>query len=260
MTRAPAAAPFRRVLLAASVEQAARELLGTLLVRTEEDGRETVARIVETEAYGPDDPASHSFRGPTARNAAMFGPPGTAYVYRSYGVHWCLNVAAEPEGQGAAVLLRAAVLLTNHGHVRPRRPTAGRDRDLLLEGTGEQRHTISYRNRFGRRRRYTVRFDGMLASLQNRYESTESESARERIEGLMALRPCPACDGARLRPESLAVTVGGLNVHQFTQLSAHRALEWISELELTETERAIARLVVREIAERLRFLDSVRMG
>jgi excinuclease ABC subunit A len=142
----------------------------------------------------------------------------------------------------------------------PWRDLSQRDRNLLLNGTGEQRHTVSYRNRFGRRRRYTVRFDGMLTSLENRYESTDSDSTRERIEGLMALQPCPACAGARLRPESLAVTVGDLNIHQFSQLSAHRALEWVSELELTETERAIARLIVREIADRLRFLDSVGIG
>ncbi len=134
------------------------------------------------------------------------------------------------------------------------------DRELLLEGTGEQKHTISYRNRFGRLRRYTVRFDGMLHSLQRRYENTESENTRERVEGLMALQPCPSCEGARLRPESLAVTVGGLNVYEYTKLSARRALEWIEALELTETERAIARLVVREIGERLRFLDSVGIG
>ncbi|MGH2952818.1 MAG: excinuclease ABC subunit UvrA [Solirubrobacterales bacterium] len=137
---------------------------------------------------------------------------------------------------------------------------SARDRRLLLEGTGSQRHTVSYRNRFGRRRTYTVRFDGMLSSLERRYENTDSDNTRERIEGLMALRPCPACHGARLRPESLAVTVGGLNIHEYTQLSARRALEWIEELELTETQRAIARLVVREIAERLRFLDSVGIG
>jgi excinuclease ABC subunit A len=134
------------------------------------------------------------------------------------------------------------------------------DRELLLDGTGDQKHTISYRNRFGRRRTYTVRFDGMLHSLERRYENTDSEHTRERVESLMALQPCPECHGARLRPESLAVTVGGLNIYEYTQLSARAALEWIEALELTQTERAIARLVVREIAERLSFLDSVGIG
>jgi excinuclease ABC subunit A len=134
------------------------------------------------------------------------------------------------------------------------------DRELLLQGTGDERHTISYRNRFGRRRVYTVKFDGMLASLQRRYENTDSERTRERIESLMAVQPCPQCGGARLRPESLSVKVGGLNIHEYTTLSAKAALAWINELELTETERAIARLVVREISERLQFLDSVGIG
>jgi len=100
----------------------------------------------------------------------------------------------------------------------------------------------------------------MLHSLQHRYENTDSENTRDRVESLMALQPCHKCHGARLRPEVLSVFVGGLNIYEYTQLSARAALEWIEQLELTETERTIARLVVREIGERLRFLDSVGIG
>ena len=134
------------------------------------------------------------------------------------------------------------------------------ERDLLLDGTGSEKHTISYKNRFGRRRTYNVRFPGMLDSLEKRYENTDSENTRDRVEELMAMQPCPACKGARLRPESLAVTVGGLDISAFTRQSAKAALEWVSKLELNETEKAIAQLVLREVAERLRFLDSVGIG
>ena len=120
----------RDELLGAAPE-VARRLIGCLLVRREADGSQTVARIVETEAYHQDEQASHSHRGRTPRTEPMFAGPGAAYVYRSYGVHWCLNVAVEPDGIGAAVLVRAAALLAGHEHVRPRRPAARTDRDLL---------------------------------------------------------------------------------------------------------------------------------
>jgi excinuclease ABC subunit A len=134
------------------------------------------------------------------------------------------------------------------------------EREIFLYGTGDERHHVSYTNRFGRRRSYKVRFEGIVNNLQRRYEETDSESNRERIEGYMAEQPCPACKGARLRPESLAVKVGGLSLAEYSDLSAQAASEWIRELEMTETERAIARLIVREITERLSFLENVGIG
>jgi excinuclease ABC subunit A len=134
------------------------------------------------------------------------------------------------------------------------------EREIFLYGTGDERHQVSYTNRFGRRRSYKVRFEGIVNNLQRRYEETDSESNRERIEGYMAEQPCPACKGARLRPESLAVKVGGLSIAEYGDLSAHAAAAWIRELEMTETERAIARLIVREITERLSFLENVGIG
>jgi excinuclease ABC subunit A len=143
------------------------------------------------------------------------------------------------------------------------RPWSGLSKDekeIFLYGTGDERHHVSYTNRFGRRRSYKVRFEGIVNNLQRRYEETDSESNRERIEGYMAEQPCPACKGARLRPESLAVRVGGLSIAEYSDLSAHAAAEWIRDLEMTETERAIARLIVREITERLSFLENVGIG
>jgi excinuclease ABC subunit A len=134
------------------------------------------------------------------------------------------------------------------------------EKEVFLYGTGGERHQVTYTNRFGRRRSYKVRFEGIVNQLQRRYEETDSETNRERIEGYMAEQPCPDCDGARLRPESLAVKVGGISIAEYTALSARAAAEWIANLGLTETERAIARLIVREITERLAFLENVGIG
>jgi excinuclease ABC subunit A len=133
-------------------------------------------------------------------------------------------------------------------------------RDFFLNGTKGERVQVSYRNRFGRRRTYSTQFEGIIPNLGRRYRETDSDYSRERIEEYMTLRPCPDCKGARLRPESRAVLVSGTSINEFTSLPARRALEWVGALELSEHDRRIARLVLREIEERLRFLNNVGVG
>ncbi|HEU0019005.1 MAG TPA: excinuclease ABC subunit UvrA [Thermoleophilaceae bacterium] len=133
-------------------------------------------------------------------------------------------------------------------------------RDTFLYGTNGDKIYVSYKNRYGRKRSYMTRFEGIVNNLERRYKETDSEWSREKIEEYMSVRPCPECKGARLRPESLAVKVGGCGIHQLTAKSARRSIEWFEGLDLTDTERQIARLILREIDERLRFLDNVGVG
>jgi excinuclease ABC subunit A len=134
------------------------------------------------------------------------------------------------------------------------------EQDLFLYGTEGERIYVSYRNRMGRRRSYMLAFEGIVPSLERRYRETDSSTQRERIEEYMSFRPCPVCKGARLKPEVLAVTVGERNIHEFTQMSVTRALQFLDELELTETEQLIGARIVKEIRERLTFLDNVGVG
>ncbi len=133
-------------------------------------------------------------------------------------------------------------------------------RALFMEGTDGERIMVSYKNRYGRKRAYSVAWEGLLHSLKRRYDETDSQLQKDRIEEWMRLRPCPECNGARLKPASLAVTVGGLSIYEATNQSVEKAIEWSSNLELSDTERLIAERIFREIVERLTFLKDVGVG
>ena len=130
---------------------------------------------------------------------------------------------------------------------------------VLLYGLGEERVPFRYVNQAGHERTYESVFEGVIPNLDRRYRETQSDWAREEIEQYMSARQCPACKGGRLRPESLAVTVGGLNIMELTRLSVREALAFFSRLEseLTERERTIAHQVLKEIRARLGFLVDV---
>jgi DNA-3-methyladenine glycosylase len=123
---------LRRPFFSRSVHEVAPELIGATLIVDGAGGR-----IVEVEAYHHTDPAAHSYRGMTERNAVMFGPPGFAYVYRSYGIHWCLNFVCAPAGHGAGVLIRALA------------PTAGIERMRERRGVDSERLLCSGPGRLG---------------------------------------------------------------------------------------------------------------
>jgi DNA-3-methyladenine glycosylase len=121
--------PLERDFFGRSVHRVAPDLIGATLLVNGVGGV-----IVEVEAYHHTEPAAHSYRGPTPRNLVMFGPPGFVYVYRSYGIHWCVNFVCEPQGSASAVLIRA--LQPTHGLAAMRRRRGLHDERLLCSGPG----------------------------------------------------------------------------------------------------------------------------
>jgi excinuclease ABC subunit A len=129
-------------------------------------------------------------------------------------------------------------------------------RDTLLYGSDEEIH-VRYKNRYGRQRSYWTTYEGVLPNLERRHAETDSDAAREKLEQFMREIPCRTCKGARLRAESLAVTVDGLNISQLTAMSIRDTLSFVDTMRLSEREQMIAERLLKEIRSRLGFLVDV---
>jgi excinuclease ABC subunit A len=127
----------------------------------------------------------------------------------------------------------------------------------ILYGAGNKQITVRYKNRYGRQRSYSTRYEGVIPWVERRHTESESDRVREVIEGYMRLVPCPVCKGARLRPASLAVTVGDKNIYEVGELSISDCADFFHTVELSERDRMIAERVFKEVGERLQFLLDV---
>ena len=131
-----------------------------------------------------------------------------------------------------------------------------RAKKLLLYGVDGQVH-VSYKNRYGRERSYNAKFEGVVSYVERRHSEAETDTSRERFAGYMREVPCSVCGGARLKPTSLAVTVGGKNIAEVSAMAIDKAAEFLGALKLSRREKQIAERVLKEINERLRFLLDV---
>ena len=139
----------------------------------------------------------------------------------------------------------------------PWKSLKAKDKKLVLYGTGTRAVHVTYKNRFNRTRSYEAHYEGIIPWLQRRHGESESDWSREQIEQYMREVDCPECKGARLKPESLAVTVGGRNIYELCSLSIEAAVEAMAGLELTDREHMIADRVFKEVRERMQFLLDV---
>ncbi len=130
-------------------------------------------------------------------------------------------------------------------------------KEMLLNGTGDKKIRFGYKNQYGHSRWYEAPFEGVIANLQRRYQETQSDFLKAELERYMSDKPCPACKGRRLKPESLAVTVADHNISEVCALSISNAISFFDQLQLTEREQLIARGVLKEIRERLEFMIDV---
>jgi excinuclease ABC subunit A len=140
---------------------------------------------------------------------------------------------------------------------RPWSKLSKQHRDLLLNGTGEKKIRFGYKNQYGHERWYEAPFEGVVANLQRRYDETQSDFLKAELERYMSDKPCPACKGRRLKPESLAVTVADRNISDVCTMSVSTAIDFFDGLPMSDREQLIARGILKEIRERLQFMIDV---
>jgi len=261
-----------RTRLAQSVETAAQLADGLVVIDLVDGGELTFSEKFACPDHGvslPElQPRIFSFNSPHGACPRCTGlghqleidpdllvPDPTLSIGEGALVPWALGNSGFYESVVQAIADRYEIDLE-----RPWQDLNEEQQNLFLYGTDGERIYVSYRNRMGRRRAYTMAFEGLVPSLERRYRDTDSSQQRERIEEYMSFRPCPVCHGARLKPEVLAVTVGDLNIHEFTRMSVTRALVFLDTLQLSETDQLIGSRVIKEIKERLTFLDNVGVG
>ena len=140
---------------------------------------------------------------------------------------------------------------------QPWRTLTAKQQRMLLHGTGVGKTNVRYKNRYGRVRTYTATYEGAITWIQRRHADTESDSQREQFEGYMREVSCPACEGARLKPFTLAVTIDGKSINEFSTISIKEAAEAFGRIELSERDKLIAERVLKEINARIGFLLDV---
>src|SRR6266550_1876778 len=263
--------PEQRTRLVDSIETAARLGGGSVIIAPVDQGEE----IQMSQDYAcPYD--GTSVPEPEPRNFSFNNPHGACPVCTGIGSQLVVDgdlVVPDPslslrEGAIAAwsksqffypELLESVSKYFGIDMDKPWSRLPKQQRDALLNGTGEKKIRFGYRNQYGHERWYEAPFEGVIANLQRRYEETQSEYLKAELERYMSDKPCPACKGMRLKPESLAVTVSGRNIADVSRLSVSKAIAFFAKLDLTEREHLIARGILKETSIGLHQRDNRRL-
>jgi excinuclease ABC subunit A len=265
-----------RSRLTDSVELALKQGEGVLIVLSQAEGRDEWSETLYSEKHACVD-CGISFEKLTARHFSFNSPYGACPECSGLGTKLVFDeelvvpntalsledgaIHAWRRGGRRLIIYYKGLLkaLAKHYGFSVETPFANlpeKIRRVLLQGSGEEEVEFGYW-RGGAYRHYSKPFEGVIPNLQRRYEETDSDFTRQRLRDYMGRRPCPSCRGARMKPESLACTVGGKSIVDLTRLSVRDALVFIGGLGLSAQERAIAGEVLKEIHERLRFLADV---